>query len=104
MHQSVVNLSDIACQASAKKHSILIPIEAFEGLGAADRGRYATLFTRKRMTFVNTTVIAYGQKIGRSLMILAVCNSSCVHKCHAFASRTGERPPEAASAATHGIG
>jgi len=43
--------------------------------------------TRKRMTFVNTTAIAYGQKIGRSLMILVVCNSSCVHKHHAFASR-----------------
>ena len=42
--------------------------------------------TRKRKTFVNTTAIAYGQKIGRSLMILAVCNSSCVHKRHAFAS------------------
>jgi len=26
--------------------------------------------TRKRMTFVNTTAIAYGQKIGRSLMVL----------------------------------
>jgi len=35
---------------------------------------------------VNTTAIAYGQKISRSLMILVVCNSSCVHKHHAFAS------------------
>ena len=42
--------------------------------------------TRKRMTFVNTTVIAYGQKIGRSIMIFEVCNSGCVHKRHAFAS------------------
>ena len=44
------------------------------------------VITRKRMMFVNTTAIAYGQNIGRSLMILAVCNSSCVDKRHAFAS------------------
>ena len=28
------------------------------------------VITRKRMMFVNTTTIAYGQKIGRSLIIL----------------------------------
>jgi len=27
------------------------------------------VFTRKRMTFVNTTVIAYGQKMGRTSSI-----------------------------------
>jgi len=45
--------------------------------------------TRKCMSFVNTTAIACGQKIGQTLMILVVCNagSSCVHKRHAFASR-----------------
>ncbi|KAG0130218.1 hypothetical protein HOY82DRAFT_383988 [Tuber indicum] len=36
--------------------------------------------TRNFLTFVNTTAIAYGQKICRSLRILVVCNSSCVHK------------------------
>jgi len=56
----------------------------------------AIVYTRKRMTFVNTTAIAYGQRIGRSLMILVVCNSSCVHKRHAFASTISctEHPSE----------
>jgi len=44
----------------------------------------------QRMMFVNTTAIAYVQKIGRSLTILVVCNSSCVHKGHAFASSSWE--------------
>ena len=36
--------------------------------------------TRNFLTFVNTTAIAYGQKIARSLMILVLCNSSRVYK------------------------
>ncbi|RPB04031.1 hypothetical protein L873DRAFT_45850 [Choiromyces venosus 120613-1] len=43
--------------------------------------------TRNFLTFVNTTAIAYGQKIGRSLKILMVCNSSCVHKRQKITSR-----------------
>ena len=36
--------------------------------------------TRNFLTFVNTTAIAYGQKIARSLKILVLCNSSRVYK------------------------
>ena len=36
--------------------------------------------TRNFLTFVNTTTIAYGQKIARSLRILVFCNSSRVYK------------------------
>ena len=35
--------------------------------------------TRNFLTFVNTTAIAYWQKIARSLMILVLCNSSRVY-------------------------
>jgi len=36
--------------------------------------------TRNFLTFVNTTAIAYGQKIDQSLRILVACNSSRVYK------------------------
>jgi len=36
--------------------------------------------TRNFLTFVNTTAIAYGQKIARSLKILVLCNNSRVYK------------------------
>ena len=36
--------------------------------------------TRNFLTFVNTTAIAYGQKIAQSLKILVLCNSSRVYK------------------------
>ena len=63
------------------------------------RNLVITYRARERMKFVNTTAIAYGQKIGRSFMILAVCNSSCVHKRHAFAStvKTQIKEPRAMS-------
>jgi len=37
-------------------------------------------FTRNFLTFVNTTAIAYGQKIARSSNILVACNSGRVYK------------------------
>jgi len=43
--------------------------------------------TRNFLTFVNTTAIAYGQKIDKSLRILVSCNSSCVHKRQKITSR-----------------
>ena len=64
-----------------------------QGLPGIWSAREAKSFTRKRMTFVNTTAVAYRQRIGRSLMILVVCNSSCVHKVHAFASRIIGKDP-----------
>ena len=36
--------------------------------------------TRNFLTFANAAAITYGQKIARSLNILAICNSSCVYK------------------------
>ena len=39
---------------------------------------YVDKSTRNVLMFVNTTVIAYGQKISRSRMIFGVCNSSCL--------------------------
>jgi len=44
--------------------------------------------TRKRMTFVNTTAIACYQNYEAPVDFLPVCNSSCVHKRHGFASKT----------------
>jgi len=37
-------------------------------------------YTRNFLTFANTTAIAYGRKVARSLKIFAVCNSSRVCK------------------------
>jgi len=45
--------------------------------------------TRNSLTFVNTTAIAYGQKIGQIIMILVVCNSSCVYKRQKITSTAG---------------
>jgi len=39
------------------------------------------------LTFVKTTAIAYGQKMGRSLKILVLCNSSRFYKRQAIGSR-----------------
>jgi hypothetical protein len=39
-----------------------------------------TFRTRNVLTFVNTTAIAYRQKFSFFALILASCNSSCVHK------------------------
>ena len=38
------------------------------------------------LIFVNTTALAYGQKIGQNPMILVVCNTSCVYKSRKIAS------------------
>ena len=46
--------------------------------------------TRNFLTFVNTTAIAYGQKIARSLKILVLCNSSRVYKRQKITSRGRE--------------
>ena len=45
--------------------------------------------TRNFLTFVNTTAIAYGQKMGQSLRILVVCNSSRVYKRQKIMSTRG---------------
>lgn len=42
--------------------------------------RAQRLTTRDPLAFVNTTAIAYGQRIGRSLRFLVVCNRSRVLK------------------------
>jgi len=52
-----------------------------------------TTYTRNVLTFVSTTAIAYGQKIGRSLLILVVCNSSCVHKRQGITSSVRSHSP-----------
>jgi len=43
-------------------------------------GRLYEQSTRNFLTFVNTTAIAYGQKVDQSLRILVACNSSRVYK------------------------
>ena len=43
--------------------------------------------TRNFLTFVNTTAIAYGQKIDQSLRILVACNSSRVYRRRKVTSR-----------------
>ena len=41
---------------------------------------------RNFLTFVNTTAIAYRQKVGQSLSLLVVCNGSRVYKCQKITS------------------
>jgi len=50
------------------------------------QGQSRELSTRNFLTFVKTTAIAYGQKIGRSLKILVLCNSSRFYKRQAITS------------------
>ena len=55
------------------------------------------MHTRNFLTFVNTTAIAYGQKIARSLKILVLCNSSRVYKRQKITSTAWGNMPRGCS-------
>ena len=58
-------------------------------------GRVWYSSTPNCLTFVKTTAIAYGQKMGRSLKILVLCNSSRFYKRQAIGSTRVVRLPKA---------